>query len=199
MAEYADWVTEVSQNIFDVPRVTIISAVRNAAITFCSESLVWIEQLPTLTFDESQSTYTLDLPYNSVIEKIWTLDGFKKVLDTELNNRRNYRLSSNVIQFVEPSREYRFQDDQLIAIASLKPSRGSSSCPDFLLEHYFLPILSKALSNLASQPSAEWSTRPDLVALNEARYLEGVKKAISDRNDRLGMPLMPKTTKTYFL
>lgn len=199
MAEYADWVNEVSQNIYDIPRATIISAVRNAIIEFCVDTLVWTEKLPELAFDSTQSEYVLDLPYASTIEHFWTLDGFKKTNDDEWNQARNFLVNGSVITFVEPTREPKFDDATIRPIVSLKPSRSSQTCPDFMLDNYFYAILSKALVILASQPSADWSTRPDLISIHELKYQDGVKKAISDRNNRIGMPKPRNTTRTYFI
>lgn len=164
------FLTEVSHLIPGCPDPTAISAVRNAAIEFCTATNQWQE-----TQDEVAVTST-DFPYDLV-----GIAGAKvtRVLSVSVDGRNVTPISMDELDAREyswrtrtsavPSRFYHPNPDQislfplpsqsvdLIMRVAYAPTRTAATIDGFLHDNYLEEIAAGALSRLLSVPERPWS------------------------------------------
>lgn len=191
MKAYSAFLSDVMPEVPDCPLFLAENHVRNAAIEFCDLSSVWrYETAPDLIGgDES---YSFDPPSGSVVARViqaWVNgdEVFPKSaseLNSIYSDWRSAVGSAKYITSITP-REYKIvpnpspsDDQKLSLLVALKPTRTSTTCPDFLLEDYIEEIAHGAKARLKEISDKPWTNTSEAIA-HRGKFMMGVMRAQS--------------------
>jgi len=175
-----EWSPEILPDIPQLPVPALKHAVRNAAILFCQESLIWTFELAvmtvvvatreyTLTADtgaqiygiesvkfkangEADSTYTALEPTSQSAKDLYDDDAW---FYEEAAAPTSYWLSEEKKLELYPIPSAGSTDGLSVRV-NQTPLRTYESLPDFLFNHYFEAIAAGAKSNLFSRTGMPW-------------------------------------------
>lgn len=188
MIPYSDWLNDVQPDVPGCPRVVILDAVRQTAIRFCQDTMLWRYNMEPLITQVGVREYELDYPLEtrvvSVRAMIWKgkkLDEKSAdVLDSEDPAWRTRKGQPDGYVFDDPNTILLSHEPQteheLSATLVLKPSQTSQVCGDILFEEYRKEIAAGAISMLMLMPKKPW-TDYELAAQKEAVFLTAINKA----------------------
>ena len=190
MAEYQDWVDNIVIHLRDCPRSVIVDAVRQAVIEFCERSHIWVYDCPEVEVVADELRYALELPLFTSICHVWTLKGREFVREC---CKPDFRVEHpDQVVFAQPT-----DLKTLRAVVAVKPRRTSQTCPDFMVDDYFEPIASGAVSYLQMQPSSPWS-QPNMAVAHQQIFENGVAQAINKRNRGFHLEPVRKSTRPHY-
>ena len=172
--DYEDYIPYILPEVIACPSPSIMDAVRSAAIEFCEQTHLWRNTSEATDITEGVSEYSFTPPDGAkvvtvvyaeisstqlVATSVTTLDeqysGWRTL--TESVPSRFFVKEEGIITLVgEPSEDI---TGGLIVDVILKPSRASTSAPDFLFEDWVEVIAEGALARLQGVPGKLWSDR----------------------------------------
>lgn len=195
MAEYADFLPGINVHIGnDVPRVVMIHTVKSAVRKFCDESKVWVHDCFSLDLDPEQKIYQLDVPYDSMICKVWSITGRKDIGDYYQQPAHHIQFNNQLVFDADLPNHF----TQLQPVVSLTTTQDSLTCPDFIYQNYHDAIISGAVASLQMMPARSWS-EPNMAAVHQQMFDNAVKKAIASRDDGFGLARKPTRVKPHYL
>ncbi|WP_336939387.1 hypothetical protein [Acinetobacter modestus] len=194
MAEFDQFLPSLTPFISNsCPRIIMLNALKSAVRLFCEDSEVWVHDCPPIEIIEANTSQVrLDIPYQTMICKMWTIEGrkyFHNVHRAYIQFPHYHLNADNYLIFEE---EIKHPPKTLRPVVSLATTQDSLSCPDFIYQRYHDAIISKCVVILQSMPAQEWSN-PSMLAIHEPLYAQHLEKAIKDRND--GFMLGRQTTR----
>jgi hypothetical protein len=195
MASYDAFLRYVLPDVPGCPEISAVAAIRDAAIDFCTKSLVYQETLDPITVIAGVADYDLEPPTGTLVAKVMHLFYQDKELTpvapdlirgaTFYNSRVEGAQSRGI-----PS-GYSLKDPRSVTLmpvpkdternavtvrVALKPTRSSTTVGDVLFEDYAETIAAGALARLMLTPGKAY-TNPQLVAENLAIFSQGVNAA----------------------
>lgn len=187
---YTAFLPEVVPSAPGVPEIVAINAIRNAAIEFCSTSLVWFEVQEPVEVSASDFPLDLSAPSGAVVDTILSAKAngmplTPKTLES-LDGALDWENATG-----QPSAYYQPTPEQLRVVplptdtftltlrVAYTPTRASTSVEGFLYERYLEAIAGGALWRLMSTPSQPY-TNATQAAFYKAVFDAGVRKATLD-------------------
>lgn len=214
MAEWRDFLRYVQPSVPKCPVASIVTAVKSAAIEFCSRTLMWRVRSTASDIMSGQAQYGMNPPEGCSIAGVIGLEIIKDLnlypltptTEDMLNEGDpSWRLRESPIpthffsidvddvQLVpEPSEDIL---DSLYATIAVKPSRDATTCPDFLYEDWAEELAHGALARLMMDPAAAW-TNPQAGASHMAAFDSAVLKAKNQAltgKARQGLSVKPRS------
>jgi hypothetical protein len=184
MAEYDQFLPSLIPYISNLcPRLIMLNTLKSAIRQFCQDSEVWVYDCPTIEITDEQTTQArLEIPYQSMVCKLWTIGGRTALHDPYMSHIElpRYRLNSDNYLIFE--QELKRPPIKINPIVSLATTQDSLTCPDFIFQRYHDAIISKAIVILQSMPAQEW-TDPNMLQIHEPLYIQHLDKAKRDRED----------------
>jgi len=180
-----DWAPEILPWITGVPMPAIELAVRNAAIDFCKNTLLWTTTLDRITVEEDTADYTLELDTDLYAEIIGT-DNVKYKQDgqdddqfinlfpmSEVQMDMDTYVSGSWKFWTSPTPThhwmdittktlhlYRIPEDEstegLLVMLNIKPNDTTTTLPDFLMRDWRQVIGFGALGDLFQRKATPW-------------------------------------------
>lgn len=151
------------------PQAAANHALRQSAVGFCEQSLVWESVHPEVTIAAGIAAYAFSPPAGALVHAIShaMLDG--NVLETSVprGGSRGYILGG-ATQFTlvpEPG-----APGILVMTVTLKPSAASQGIEDWLFDEYREPITHGALARLMRSPKKPYSNM-DLAAYHQQQFV----------------------------
>ena len=159
---------EVLPYVRDCPEIAAINAIRNAAIEFCAESLIWRYEADGISLEDGVAEYAIGYPLQSEVVTIVAANlGTKPLMprnEEELAQilGADWRTKEGPVQYVMhddpnlvrvawvPDQNY---TDQLKLIVALQPSRTATTLPKFLLDRWVEEIAMGAKARLHDTPA----------------------------------------------
>ena len=178
--------TDVAIHVPACPEPVMAHAVRNAAIEFCKDSLVWRETLDAETLSASDFPYDLPTTQGGVTTAILDLriDGrsIAPISEVDLNKAAaDWRTATGTpTRYFMPSPDtlsvYTLPDSSISFMLSVAymPTRTTTVVPSFLHTRYAPGIAAGALAQLFALPEKPW-TNPAAAAMWSNVF--GAKKA----------------------
>jgi hypothetical protein len=178
------WAPEIDPDIPGLPEPALRRAVRNAAIEFCQETLLWTLALDRISIVANDKDYTLTVPvaqYGQIVlvddvkykangaddDQFRTLDPISKISEN-LNTEGSWQY----YEATEPSHFYIEEDANttlllypiptvasvsgLLVTLTLKPTLAAEVVPDFLYNQHFQTIATGAKSYLFKVKGMPW-------------------------------------------
>ncbi len=198
---WESFLPEVLPQVPGCPEVTVITAIRSAAIDFCSKTRVWQVDLDTpITLEANRDTYDIDppdieyeivsIPLRGVSYLGVELNGPTTAADLTRDNPgwRN-TTATQPVTFIynDPDKTIRVVPkptaevlNALTVRVALKPTRTSENADEYLFNEWLEAIGFGALERLFRIPGKSWSD-----AELARDYGNKFKKAIGDARARL--------------
>jgi hypothetical protein len=168
-----DWSTflpDVLPEVSTCPLVLALWAVRDTAIRFCVDSLIWQETQTPYNLTSSPITYDFVTTSGSRVAKIVQAQISARqitVLTPESLDRLFYGWRNGITgtpDTVAQVETTKFAvvprptgTASLILTVALQPTRDSTQGPDFLFDDYYEDLAAGAKSRLMLMPEAEWA------------------------------------------
>jgi len=188
--EWTEFLPEVMLDVSGCPDQVAINAVKQSAIEFCNQSRVWREQLSDLVTAQSDPDYPLDslVPTDSEVLGVHKLqhNDLSKPLSTIAKQQLDiYRLTDT------EEKPYYFNNDTPMIVrlyptpnaiytmfiwAHLKPTKLSTSGPDFLYNDWLEPIAHGAKARLKSMSGRQWMDK-SMVRHHRREFINGWTEA----------------------
>ncbi|MBA3622863.1 MAG: hypothetical protein H0W48_00030 [Methylibium sp.] len=168
----------------DCPSQTVNHHLLQAAIEFCSRTLVWKERLDTVLADGFSTRYTLALDDQIDIAKIYTVQvGLDEATVVEsLDGAQRVRDGTSVrLAWTDNRRDINVHPvpadaEEISVVAALKPARTAFSLPDVVFVHHMDDVANGALARLLSMPKQTWSDL-NLAQMAGARFQDAITSA----------------------
>ena len=188
--EWEHYLKEVLPDVKGCPVTIAENAIRNAAIEFCNESRVWREQAENVQIlQDNAGPYTIDVSnINSGGAQILAAHKVKPVNNNlplhvypiQLQDDRYTRTGRAEPQwyyfrtpdtlFVGPGVPQ--EDVEAEVFVTLKPTRQSTTGPDFLCEDWLEEIAHGAKARLMAMAQRPWAN-PDMVRYHRREFING--------------------------
>jgi hypothetical protein len=195
---YDNFLPEVMPYFKGVPELVLLNAIRNSAIEFCQKTdwLVYTPYPQQVTAFENEYDLTLDLPNDTVVERVQTAWYLEMPLlpKSEEDLKRIYNLDWRQ-QTGYPNFYTQYVPETLIMVPGptittalalgvtlvVRPSRASTTCDPSLFERWSEEIAAGARARLHATPgqSHESSEMSDKF---KAIFDAGISAAIATRN-----------------
>ncbi|WP_027178771.1 hypothetical protein [Maridesulfovibrio bastinii] len=162
----------VQPEVATCPKGTIINEIRRAAIRFCRETAIWVEQLDPLFFPAGMDTADLDAPRGSRACMVTELKGENGVLDPQYD----YSATPDMVKLINtPTINSQFE-----VKAVLKPTLSSDGMPEGLMEDWGEIIAYGAIASLKAMIGREWEDLSG-AQIKMNLFNDGIADAIVDR------------------
>lgn len=193
MAQLSDFYIYVMPRVEGCPTGLVKHAVRDAIIEFCERTSMWKHAFPVIDIVAGQDHYTFTVPVDTNINSptyvgingSQLLPTNEEDLDGSIADWRNATSS-------QPSMYYMDYDGSMYVVptpvnnmvgglkieASLKPSVGAESLPDWLYNNWAEVISHGALMRLHSMVGKVWADT-QMVAMHRSKFKEGITRAKS--------------------
>lgn len=198
MAQFDDWIDGINTYIAsradsasNVPRIIAVHAVRSVMREFLTESGVWVHK--TRTLSRSTEAWTLIIPRDTFICKIWQLHGCANHLSDQL-----YYEHPNIINLSDLSSNDRKHEALDKLQVSLSITQDSLECPMFIYDKYYDGILSGALAALQVMPGKAWS-EPSMVSYHQQAFSIAIRKAKADASNQFNRTKSSTTIPPSFM
>lgn len=185
-----NWETYLPEVLLDVPACpdsVAENSIKQAAIEFCNQSRVWREQLSDLSTVQGQATY----PLTGLIPTDSQMIALHKVIHTD-NTRPLGTINKILLDRYKLSavqqRPWYFNNDEpnilhlypdpdigpytIELFAILKPTRASTSGPDFLYNDWLECIAHGAKARLKAMSKRPWMDK-SMVAYHRKEFIAG--------------------------
>lgn len=148
------------------PDPTLLHHLRQAAIEFCSKTLVWQQELAPIASVAGTGTYLLPVPADAKLVKLltYTIDGVEaSVVTPEHGRKLAQRWASAEVAWTVDRTNVHFSpvpeanDVPYVFQAALKPTQAATAIPDEVGEHYANDIAEGALASLLSLEKVTWA------------------------------------------
>lgn len=180
-----DAYSRVTPYVQGAPDQTVLHHLREAAIEFCSRTLIWRATLAAVVTVVDHGTYTLPLLDESALVKIlrYSFDGQddRAVVspDTGLDlldrgDSADAVWTDDLVTFKVSPVPATAAKEMILTVA-LKPSQDALEIPAFLFEHHIRSIAAGAISTISAMPRQPWSD------LKQADIQAGVFKNAIDK------------------
>lgn len=149
------------------PQASAVIALRQAAISFCEQSLAWREEHPDITVTAGTAKYLFQSPGGSVVHAITFAEFNDSQLETRAMERDisiwdrrhktgtpEYILGGQASVTLAPTPDV---DGTLKMIVALKPSPNSDGIDDNLFAEYREAVVHGALSKLMLSPKKPYT------------------------------------------
>ncbi|MET3134957.1 hypothetical protein AAKU55_005260 [Oxalobacteraceae bacterium GrIS 1.11] len=172
------FIPHILPSVLACPDFSIRSAIIEAAIEFCGDAGAWTETLDPIHMSAGTHSYELDVPKDAralVVKNVWARNGalVAKTMDDIAALMPDWQSAQGTPAYYNQQdwdelRVYPTPGDgdaggTLSVRASLAPTRGASTLPNFLVERHFQTIVAGALARLMLVPGQGWSN-PQLAA-----------------------------------
>lgn len=175
MATLLSFFPGVQTDVPYAPVSAIKNAVRDAAIQFCEETLIWKEELAAIDVVADQSEYDLTAPdtdsdiiapvevyYDEVRIDPLTEDWITQA-DASWKSKESETSSNYFVQYPDVLVLYPIPTvavtDGLVIRAALRPAADTDEVPDFLFNRYRRAIEYGAKAILMGQKTRDWHDR----------------------------------------
>lgn len=187
MTTYAAWVEHVASDVPGIGPEFLLDATRDAIIEFCERTLVYRYDVPAISVVALTSAYTVTVPAGTVMWDVITAKHNGLALESKSKRDldvlvKDWTLSTTTgvpeYFYLTPDRtQIRLVKTPSESLASglvleivLKPSRASTSCPDWFLEHHKNTIKEGVHWKLFAMQKKPW-TNPQLAQYHMQQFL----------------------------
>ena len=165
----------VMPEVVGCPRDLIIREIKEAAISFCEATGLWRYDLYPLNILPGVSVYEIDIPSESKIVDIRSLNIGGRPIDPQTaewldKNSDRWRTQEGSANYyvVESPGEIRLSlvpmaeaDEIMTGVVTLKPKRVDPKIPQFIIDDWMNTIAAGAKSRLMLIPNKKWSNPQD--------------------------------------
>jgi len=189
---------QVAPTTYGAPEIMQVEAIRNSAIEFCEKSLAWQVNQDPYTIPTTILNTDPQIPFNTdagiLVHKVLNgrLQGFGVAQLTAQTPEwcdYNYPGWLDGAQLGKPSNICQISPDAWVPVpaatggpwtailrVAYKPSRDSTTGPDFLFNDYYEDIASGAIARLCAMPKKLWS-ETQLAMTHAAIFEEAIQRA----------------------
>jgi len=170
MADYTDFVKYIHPDVMGCPEIAITDAVRDSIITFCEETHIWVGDEIAVDIVKGQRTYPLTstpdeyiFNVDKVIYNGYTLSPTSvnelesafpewRRFESDPTNFYYYRQAINLVGL--PAKD---ETGALIVQPVVRPTRTSSTVPDWMFEEWVDGVAAYAKYKLHSMSNKPWT------------------------------------------
>lgn len=211
--DWEDYLPEVLPDVPGCPDRVAIDAILQSAIEFCNQARTWRQQLTDLVTAQSTATYDIEveglLPADSeplAIHKLQHNDFSRPLATISKQQLDIYRLTDT------EEKPYYFNNDEpkvvrlyptpdaaytMFIWAILKPTKASTSGPDFLYNDWLEPIAHGAKARLCAQAARPWGNK-SMVRFHRSEFIGGyVEARIRDTKSNVQSSTVPYPSRRF--
>lgn len=193
---YTAFLPEVLPKVPACADIVAVNAVRNAAIDFCTRTLVWSEKQDTVTVTPLDFPYDLDAPNGAracgVMSAKFNGIRIDPTTQDELDTQgTSWESDTGAPRFFFQPTPYTFQtypipdgDGTLDLRVAFCPKRDSSLIEEFIYQLYIEGVAAGALARLMREPNQPYSN-PGLADYYDSQFEKEVTKAKIEANKSL--------------
>ena len=161
---YTAFLPEVLPRSAGTPDIVALNAIRNAAIEFCSRSLVWTESLDPQTVSSADFPFGLEAPTGARVDTILSLKMGGRDIDPKSTSELDVAypnweaLTGQTVAYFQPTPDTAQVVPTLDVPTELRlrvaytPTRASVGIEGFIYENYLEAIAAGALLRLSGDP-----------------------------------------------
>lgn len=194
MAEFEQFLPNVTIHISSCPRLVVLNAIKSVVREFLQRSSIWVFDCPVINVvDPTQHMYPLDVPFGTTVSKVWSVKGRDQVA-------KYFECPISRIDFPN---KLMFEADIPTDITSLNPvvslstTQDSLACPDIVYQVYHDAIVNGSVAYLQSMPGREWS-QPNDANTHQRLFEQAIQQAIFDVDDGFGLARRAKRVRPYY-
>lgn len=196
-AVWSDFLPEVLIEVPGCPEPLVEHHIRNAAIEFCNETLIWREDLTPIDSVIEQAEYTLTPPAGSRIVMPVSVEYDDKLIDPETEENLNAKSRTwrtndpgtpSVFLIPDPLTILLHERPNSVIVggiavkAALKPTRNATEVADIVYDDWAEAVAAGALSRIMEIPDKPW-TNPNQ-SIYYHRKFNGAKNNARVKVDR---------------
>lgn len=200
----------VMPSVQGCPLAIVNNAIRSAAIEFCEKSNLWLADSVETDILAGEARYGYSTPTGARVSQLVVVEVDDMPLPmTTRHDLDSFNAGWRTLTSATPITCYMDSDSTirlvgtptedkagaLRIVVSLKPSRSSSDCPEFLFEDWAETIAAGALSRLHAMIGKVWANT-DLANLHARKFREGLSIAKSKAfksYSTISKSMMPKS------
>lgn len=169
---WSDLYQDILPHVPGCPEPLLDDAIRRAAVQFCRESHIWIEQISNVYVFKNVTRYSLDIPEGSEVIALSNIE-------TESGNGEIQWPSVNVYGLM--TFKSMTTNATLSVWVVLMPSQDATGLPDRIGLHYREALIEGALAILQAIPGRDWSA-PNFVQMHKMAFQQGIVDAKQRRH-----------------
>lgn len=192
--DYEAFYEYVLPEVHGCPKSMAKTAIRDSVIEFCDQSMLWTAPSATTDIVEGEARYAFAERDDGAIVNTLIFaaveDNPIKIISAHSLSQyapewRNYESSSPDVIFMDTHNTIRLVgtptesiENGLYLEVSLKPSRTSTTCPEFILENWAETIAHGALARLKAMVGRTWADG-SMVSYHRNEFRSGLSRARS--------------------